>query len=65
MSRWNQSSNSALYNRLPIFAQNVACSASGWVRFQRRFNRHFRLTLADWEKNDDLSLEELRALQFQ
>ncbi len=64
MSRRNLSLNSALYARLPIFAQNVACGASGWARFQSRFNRHFDSTLAEWKKNDDLSLEEMRALQF-
>jgi phenylacetate-CoA ligase len=64
VGRRNLSLNSTLYTRLPIFAQNLACSASGWARFRTRFNQHFHATLADWEKNDDLSLEALRALQF-
>jgi phenylacetate-CoA ligase len=64
VSRQNLSLNSALYKRLPIFAQNVACSASGWMRFRSRFNRHFHSTLAEWEANADLSLDELQALQF-
>ncbi len=64
MSRWELSLNSALYPRLPISVQNVACTVSGWARFRSRFNRHFFETLAAWERNADRSIEELRALQF-
>jgi len=65
VSRRILSANSALYDRLPIFAQNIACSVSGRARFRSRFNRHFYSTLAQWEKNDDFSLADLHQLQFQ
>jgi phenylacetate-CoA ligase len=64
VSRRNLSLSSALYTKLPIPAQNFACSASGWIRFRNRFDQHFHTTLAQWKKNDDLSLVELQALQF-
>jgi phenylacetate-CoA ligase len=65
VSRGNFSLNSELYERLPIFAQNLACTASGWSRFRSRFNPHFHSTLDRWESNADLSLEALRTLQFE
>jgi len=40
-----------LYDRLPIFAQNLACSWAGWQREHERFTPHFRETLAKWERS--------------
>ena len=40
----------SLYARLPIFAQNLACSWAGWRRSRARFSRHFAETLKKWEQ---------------
>jgi len=39
-----------LYPRLPIFAQNLACSWAGYARSRERFTAYFHRTLADWER---------------
>ncbi len=52
-----------LYEALPVFAQNVACSAAGWRRSHQRFTRHFRRTLEQWERSVDACDDELRAIQ--
>ena len=39
MNRYYSSLYSAIYPRLPIFAQNAACTTGGWLRFRARFNR--------------------------
>ena len=41
MNRFYSSLYSAIYPRLPIFAQNAACTTGGWMRFRERFNEHF------------------------
>jgi phenylacetate-CoA ligase len=64
MSRRSSSLSAAVYERLPIFAQNLACTASGYLRFRSRFNDAFRRTLAEWEGNARLSLDEMHALQW-
>jgi phenylacetate-CoA ligase len=63
VNRFYHSLNAALYPRLPIFAQNLACTAGGWARYRSRFNRHFHQTLAAWERYVRASEGELRALQ--
>ena len=52
-----------LYDALPVFAQNVACSAAGWMRWQQRFTPHFWRTLDDWERSGAACEEELCAKQ--
>jgi phenylacetate-CoA ligase len=52
-----------IYEALPVFAQNVACSAAGFVRERQRFTRHFWRTLAAWERSAHACEEELRAIQ--
>jgi phenylacetate-CoA ligase len=55
----------AVYTHLPIVAQDVVCTAAGWVRFRSRFNRHFAQRLAEWETTVDWPLERLLELQRQ
>jgi phenylacetate-CoA ligase len=52
-----------LYEALPVFAQNVACSAAGWLRERQRFSRHFWRTLEAWERSGAACDGELRATQ--
>ena len=52
-----------LYQALPVFAQNVSCSAAGWWRGRQRFTPHFWQTLAEWEKSISFPLEELHRIQ--
>ena len=55
--------NDILYPALPVFAQNIACSAVGAVRFRSRFSSHFKRVLKYWERSVDFSTEELHLLQ--
>ena len=41
---------SALYEALPIFAQNLACTWAGYRRSRMRFTPHFHRMLAEWER---------------
>ena len=52
-----------LYDSLPIFAQNLACTWAGFVRSRQRFNRHFHRTLRDWRRTVSLPLDELLEIQ--
>jgi len=52
-----------VYPALPVFAQNLACSAAGYARHRARFTRHFYETLAAWEKSIDGPVEALHAIQ--
>jgi phenylacetate-CoA ligase len=52
-----------LYEALPVFAQNVACTAAGYVRERQRFTQHFWRTLADWDRSLGACDAELRATQ--
>ncbi len=54
-----------IYQRLPIFAQNLACSWAGYARSRERFTAHFHRTLADWERTGRGPIEGLHALQQQ
>ena len=54
---------SAVYPRLPIPLQNLACTAGGWMRFRSRFNRHFHQSLSHWERTQSASIDELHDLQ--
>lgn len=52
-----------IYARLPIFAQNLACTWSGRRRARARFTPYFRRTLAEWERTGQGPLDALHALQ--
>lgn len=65
MNDISRSLYSALYPRLPIFAQNAACTAGGYLRFRARFSRHFHRVLARWDQSLHWSDGELRELQRQ
>lgn len=52
-----------LYPRLPIAAQNLACTYAGWQRARSRFSPHFHRCLAAWEASGRLPREGLLAIQ--
>ncbi len=52
-----------IYDALPVFAQNVACTAAGWTRVRQRFTPYFWRTLERWNRSLRAPEEELRALQ--
>jgi phenylacetate-CoA ligase len=54
---------SALYERLPVVAQDLACTWAGWQRSRARFTPYFHRTLAAWEESGREPLERLHALQ--
>ena len=43
-----------LYDRLPLFGQNFACTLAGYWLARRRFTDFFHSTLGAWEENVDL-----------
>lgn len=55
---------SRIYDALPIAWQNVACSYAGFRRSQVRFSRHFRRTLAEWERTGAGDLRSLHEIQW-
>lgn len=55
----------AIYDRLPIFAQNLACTYAGYKRAKKRFPAYFEETLALWEKNLTCANKALYAIQRQ
>jgi phenylacetate-CoA ligase len=55
---------SKVYAALPIFAQNLACTWSGYRRSRTRYNSHFRRMLAMWERSLHVSLDELHEIQW-
>jgi phenylacetate-CoA ligase len=63
MSRFAHWLSSGLYPRLPIFAQNAACTLAGYGRSAARFSPRFRDRLAELEGTAESPLEELRAIQ--
>ena len=52
-----------VYPALPVFAQNMACSAAGYVRDRARFTPHFYATLAEWERSVAGPVERLHEIQ--
>ena len=53
-----------IYEALPVWGQNVACSAAGWFRQHQRYTRHFWRTLESWEQTlfaDELALRTIQA----
>ncbi len=55
----------ALYNRLPIAAQNLACTYAGYQRAKNRYTPYFEATLAQWKKNLSCGEDALYAIQRQ
>ncbi len=54
---------SELYERLPVPAQNLACTWAGWRRSRMRFTPHFHQRLAEWERTIDGPVERLHEIQ--
>ena len=54
-----------LYPALPVFAQNWACTAGGYLRFRSRFNAHFHSVLAAWKETTWADADTLRHVQRQ
>jgi phenylacetate-CoA ligase len=52
-----------VYRGLPLFAQNLVCTASGYTRYRARFTQHFDDKIAEWEATVGWPLERLRELQ--
>lgn len=52
------------YARLPVFAQDLACTWGGFQRYRARYTPHFRETLTHWEALGAGSDEELRGYQY-
>lgn len=52
-----------LYARLPVFAQNLACTIEGGRRYRSRFTPSFHARLAELERTASAPEAELRALQ--
>ena len=56
---------SSLYDALPVFAQDLACTWAGWRRSRARFTPHFHRTLARLEQTVSESLAGLHRIQWQ
>lgn len=52
-----------LYNALPVFTQNLACTWAGWQRDRARFNDHFRAARQRLDRTGRSSPEHLLAIQ--
>ncbi len=55
---------SRLYDMLPIFGQNAACTVAGLYRAYTRYPKAFHLRLAELERSVHAPLDELHALQW-
>jgi len=53
----------SVYEKLPVFAQNWACSVAGYQRHRARFTPHFHRTLAEWERSMKGPVEQLWEIQ--
>ena len=54
---------SSIYNRLPVFAQNMAVSVYGLIRERRRFGGDYKRQLAEVLKTEFCTPEEVREYQ--
>jgi phenylacetate-CoA ligase len=59
----SDSASFKLYSKLPIWAQNIACSLAGVQMRRTRYNRVFRQALAFLEESQWWPLEKLQAYQ--
>ncbi len=55
---------SGIYEALPIFAQNLACTWAGYWRSRQRYTPYFHRTLEAWERSLDAPLEALHEIQW-
>ena len=55
----------AVYAKLPVFGQNLACSWQGYRRERQRFGAHFHRMLGEWERTVDGPHERLVGIQRQ
>jgi len=51
------------YDRLPIVAQNLACTFAGWQRERARFTPYFHRMLEEWERSVRAPVAALHAIQ--
>jgi phenylacetate-CoA ligase len=56
---------SRLYDALPVFAQNLACTLAGWQRGRARFTPRFYRVLSERERTAQAPLALLHAIQRQ
>lgn len=54
---------SAIYEHLPIVAQNLACTYAGWRRARARFSPYFHETLKRWEQSGQSTPDALHEIQ--
>jgi len=52
-----------VYRGLPLFAQNLVCTVSGYTRYRTRFTKHFDNKIAEWEESIGWPLARLHELQ--
>ncbi len=55
----------ALYDHLPLFGQNLACTYAGYQRAKSRYTPYFEETLARWQNNLHCTEDELYRIQRQ
>ncbi len=53
----------AVYPKLPVIAQNLACTWAGYRRDRQRFSAHFHRMLSEWENTIRGPLESLVEIQ--
>jgi len=53
----------ALYPKLPVIAQNLACTWAGYRRDRQRFSSHFHRVLDEWERTVRGPVESLLEIQ--
>jgi phenylacetate-CoA ligase len=53
----------AIYQKLPVFGQNLLCSVAGYKRYRNRFSPRFYAALAELEKSTAGPLERLHEIQ--
>ena len=55
--------NNAIYQKLPVFGQNLLCTVAGYWRYRSRFSPRFYEALAELEKSAVWPLERLHEIQ--
>jgi phenylacetate-CoA ligase len=54
-----------IYNKLPVFLQNIACNMEGKKIFSRRYSQEYFLTLDKIKRCDKLTKQQMRELQIE
>jgi phenylacetate-CoA ligase len=57
------STNFKIYNRLPVFLQNIACSYYGWKQSKIRYNKHYEQSLNSLLQSEKWSRAQIEAYQ--